>query len=301
MNFLVTGTVAGAEAFMKKLKEAGHNAVFMQYENGELPCDYSFCEGIICNFLFKHHNIEKFTNLKYLQLTSAGYDRIDIDYVKKHGITLFNAGDVYSIPMAEFAISGVLQLYKKSSFFYGNKSEHKWEKNREIKELYGKRVCVVGCGNVGRESAKRFKGFGCRVYGVNRTVREDECFDKILPLSELASETAKADIVLISIAKIPETEKIISEDIIKALKKDAVLINLARGEIVDETALIKALETYEIFGAVLDVFECDPLCADSPLWELENVVLTPHNSFIGENNADRMHSLIFENMKKSNV
>ena len=128
MKLLVTGAWKCTKEQLNSLAELGHSIIFMQNESEDLPCDYSEIEGAICNGLFLHHSIEKFTNLKYIQLTSAGFDRVPMDYVKSHGITINNARGVYNIPMAEFAVSGVLQLYKKSQFFY-EKQKTKFGKN----------------------------------------------------------------------------------------------------------------------------------------------------------------------------
>ena len=99
--------------------------------------------------LFLSHPIEKFTNLRYIQLTSAGFDRVPMEYVKVHNIEIRNARGVYSIPMAEFALCGVLQLYKQSRFFMENQKARTWEKHRRLLELSGKTVCIIGCGSVG--------------------------------------------------------------------------------------------------------------------------------------------------------
>ena len=148
MKLLITGAWQVSNEQLNQIKLMGHSVVFMQNEKDELPCDYCEVEGVVCNGLFLHHSIEKFTNLKYIQLTSAGFDRVPIDYVKEKGITIFNARGVYSIPMAEFAISGVLQLYKQTNFFRKNQEDCAWVKHRELLEIYGKTVSIVGCGTV---------------------------------------------------------------------------------------------------------------------------------------------------------
>lgn len=126
MNLLVTGAFDCTEKELNMLRELGHNVVFMQQEKAPLPCDAAWVEGIIGNGIFLSHPIEQFTSLKYIQLTSAGFDRVPMDYVKEHGIEIHNARGVYSIPMAEFALCGVLQLYKQSEYFLKNQKVHKW-------------------------------------------------------------------------------------------------------------------------------------------------------------------------------
>ena len=113
MNLLITGAWTGAKDYIEQIENEGHAVVFLQYEKDDLPCAYEWVEGVICNGLFLTHSIEKFVNLKYIQLTSAGFDRVPMEYVAEHNIEIHNARGVYSIPMAEFAVAGVLQLYKK--------------------------------------------------------------------------------------------------------------------------------------------------------------------------------------------
>ena len=126
MKLLITGAWRQAKDYIKIIEQMGHQVIFLQYEKDELPCVPEWIEGVICNGLFLEHSIEQFTNLKYIQLTSAGFDRVPMDYIKEHGIQIRNARGVYSIPMAEFAICGVLQLYKQASFFMKKKQEHSW-------------------------------------------------------------------------------------------------------------------------------------------------------------------------------
>lgn len=294
MKLLVTGAWSSAKKHIKTIEQMGHTVCFMQHEKEKLPCSYEWIEGVIGNGIFMFHPIEKFVNLKYIQLTSAGYDRVPMNYVKQHKITIHNAKGVYSIPMAEFAIAGVLQLYKKMQFFAENQKKHLWEKNRSLLELNGKTVCIVGCGDVGIECAKRFAAFGCNVIGVNRTVRGIECFQKIYSLKEIDKVLEQADIIILAIAETDQTKKLIDEKRLRKIKNTAIIVNIARGTIVDINALLEHLE--EIGGAVLDVFEEEPLRENSPLWEKENVIITPHNSFVGEKNEKRLLEIIQENL-----
>ena len=162
MRILVTGAWRFTETERKAVENLGHEVVFMQNEKDELPCAPESVEGVICNGLFLSHPIEKFTALRYVQLTSAGFDRMPMEYAKSHGIVVQNARGVYSVPMAEFALCGVLDLYKRSRFFYENQKNRVWEKHRGVLEIFGKCVAVVGCGSVGTETANMpFKMAAC--------------------------------------------------------------------------------------------------------------------------------------------
>lgn len=296
MNLLITGAWQSAKENIEQIEKRGHVVVFLQYEKDELPCAYDWVEGIICNGLFQYHNIEKFTNLKYIQLTSAGFDRVPMKYVTEHGIEIHNARGVYSIPMAEFALGGVLQLYKQFSFFKENQKAHKWEKHRGLMELYGKTVSIIGCGSVGTECAQRFHAFGCKVVGVDLFVRRDGCYDAMFSLEQLGEVLRITDILVLTLPLTQNTRHIIDEYTLSLLKEGAIVVNIARGAIIDTKALEEALESH-LGGAVLDVFEEEPLEEDSSLWERENVVVTPHNSFVGEGNKERLNQVILDNLK----
>ena len=219
-----------------------------------------------------------------------------MDYIQAKGIRIHNARGVYSIPMAEFALSGVLQLYKQSRFFWNNQKEHRWEKHRGLLELSGKNVCIVGCGSVGSACAKRFQAFDCSVQGIDIVARETAFFDNIVPLELLDALLPEIDILVLTLPLTPQTNHLIDRQRIEKMKPGAILINIARGAIVDTKALTPALQN-QLGGAVLDVFEEEPLHADSPLWKLDNVIISPHNSFVGEGNSDRLSRLIIENLE----
>jgi phosphoglycerate dehydrogenase-like enzyme len=295
MKLLVTGAWKCTQEQLNALSRLGHEVTFLQNEKDVLPCDYEEVEGVICNGLFLHHSIEKFTSLRYIQLTSAGFDRVPMDYVQAHGIEIHNARGVYSIPMAEFALSGVLQLYKQSRFFYKNQEKRVWEKHRGILELYGKTVCIVGCGSVGTECAKRFQAFGCKVIGVDLYPRVDENYEVIYPLTDIEVCLAQADVVVLTLPLTEETQGMMNKARLNVMKDGSVLVNIARGAVVEENALCEALDE-KLLGAVLDVFEEEPLAENNGLWQRENVMTTPHNSFVGDGNAERLYQVIIKNL-----
>lgn len=295
MNLLITGAWNVAVDYIEKIEAYGHNTAFLQFEKDELPCPYEWVEGVIGNGLFLSHSIERFVNLKYIQLTSAGFDRVPMEYVREHGIEIHNARGVYSIPMAEFAITGVLQLYKRMDFFRESQRKHEWNKRRDLLELFGKVVCIVGCGSVGTECAKRFRAFGCDVIGVDLFPREDANYSRMVGLDRLDDVLPEADVLILTLPLTDETWHLMNADRLGILKPGAILINIARGAVVDTQALIKRVN--KLGGAVLDVFEEEPLDEYSPLWDMENVIVTPHNSFMGENNQKRLGIVILGNLE----
>ena len=296
MNLLITGAWQEAKDYIEIIEKRGHQVQFLQFEKDVLPCDYEWVEGIIGNGIFLTHPIEKFKNLRYIQLTSAGFDRVPMDYVREHNIEINNARGVYSDPMAEYAVAGVLSLYKSQRFFTENQKDHKWEKKRDLKELAGQKVCILGCGSVGTECAKRFEAFGCMVLGIDIVVREIEHFSCVYHLNDAKEVLSKSDIVIITLPLTDETYHMFDKEMFEAMKPGAVVVNIARGALIDTHELISALSN-KLGGAVLDVFEEEPL-GDSPLWDMENMVITPHNSFVGNGNNRRMSNVIMKNLEK---
>lgn len=295
MNLLITGAWQEAKEYIETIEKIGHQVLFLQFEKDELPCDYEWVEGIVGNGIFLTHPIEKFKNLRYIHLTSAGFDRVPMSYVEEHNIEIYNAKGVYSIPMAECAVSGVLQIYKQARYFYANQQAHRWEKHRGLLELYGKKVAIVGCGSVGTECAKRFAAFGCNVIGVDLYPREDKNYSKMVKLRELDQLLTIIDVLVLAVPLTDETRHLMNISRFERMKTGAVLVNIARGAVIDTNALCEILSRLE--GAVLDVFEDEPLEEDSPLWMAENVIITPHNSFVGDNNQKRLSNLIMRNIE----
>jgi len=296
MKLLLTGAYPYTQEQIEKLKVMGHEVVFVQQEKDPIP-DMDTFEYVVCNGLFLYHSIEKFAKLRHIQLISAGLDRVPMDYIKEHQIKIYNAGSVYSVPMAEFALSGVLTLYKRSRFFLQNQKEHRWEKHRNLLELNGKTVLIVGCGSVGTQCAKRFFAFGCKVIGVDMFPTLKEGYEGIYPISRVDELLPQSDVVVLTVPLTEETRHLFDKERIANMKDGAVLVNIARGAVVEADALIDALKS-KLLGAVLDVFEEEPLAAEHPLWGLENVILTPHNSFVGEGNNKRMFDLICSNLER---
>lgn len=295
MNILVTGAWIDAKSNIEVIEKLNNNVIYMQNEADILPCSYEWVEGIIGNGVFLTHPITKFTNLKYVQLTSAGYDRVDMNYINSHNIIIKNARGVYSKPIAEYVMCGILELYKNSKFFIKNQINHVWEKDRNLREINGETVCIIGCGSVGIECAKKLSGFDCDVYGIDLTCKKNKWFKKIESIENIKKILSKSDIVIITVPLSEKTYHMFNKDIFNIMKEDSILVNVSRGMIVNTEDLIDALEK-KLYGAVLDVFEEEPL-ENSELWDMKNVIITPHNSFAGNNNSKRLNELIISNLE----
>ncbi len=280
MNLLLTGAFAYTEAQKEQLKSLGAEITFVQDEREQLTIDVSQFDAVVCNGLFLQNDITAFKSLRFIQATSAGLDRMPLEYIKENGIVLRNARGVYSVPMAEFAVSGVLSLYKHTVRFLKNQETHAWVKDRGVREL-----------------AKRFKAFDMRVLAADICRPTADCYDGYFPMDALSEALSAADVVVLTLPLTEETRGMFGKTLFARCKSDAILVNLARGAVVCEADLADALQSGLLGGAVLDVFEIEPLPQDSPLWEMENVLVTPHNSFVSPKNSERLFRCIYENLK----
>lgn len=298
MKTLITGAFQYNENQKKELEKLNLEIQFMQDERKESNINFEEFELVICNSLFLYQDIKKFKNLKMIQLTSAGLDRVPLDYIKKSGIQLFNARGVYSIPMAEWTVLKILEIYKNSRTFYEKQNKKIWEKDRNILELNGKTAAIVGYGNVGHEIAKRLKAFNVIINAIDIAKKEDDYIEKFYHITELEEGIKNADIVILTLPLTKETEGIMNEEKMQQMKDDSILVNIARGKIIKEEDLIKLLEMNKFIGVALDVFEEEPLKKENKLWNFDNVIITPHNSFVGENNNNRLFELLKNNIKE---
>lgn len=296
MNLLITGAFGWKPEQIQALRDLGLNVFFLQQEKDLLPIDAKDVDVAVCNGLFLHHPLSEFANLKYIQLTSAGFDRVPMDEVKERGIAIHNARGVYSIPMAEWAICKVLDVYKGTAAAIDFQRSRQWVKNRKMREIAGKNVAVLGAGNVGGEVAKRFKAFGASVIGYDIALFDNPLFDEIHLIEDFIPEAERYDIVVITLPLTDQTRGMIGREILEHMKFDTVMVNIARGAIIDSDALTDVLGKRKDLTAILDVFDIEPLPAESPLWNMPNVVVSPHNSFVGDGNNDRMFKVIYSNL-----
>lgn len=297
MKILITGAFKCSDIQIQEIENLGHECIFLQDEKDEINVDKTEIDAIICNGFFLYHNIEEYSNLKYIQLTSAGLDRVPLDYIRKNKIQLYNARGVYSIPMAEWTLLKLLEIYKNSRLFYKNQENKRWEKDREIQELNGKIATIVGYGSVGNEIAKRLNAFNVKINIVDITEKKDEYIENFYNINELEKAMQTTDILILTLPLTKETEGIINNNVLNKMKDESVLINISRGKVINENDLINVIKLNKFKGVALDVFEEEPLREDSELWNFENVIITPHNSFIGENNNKRLFELIMKNLK----
>ena len=296
MKLIVTGALQATAEELNTLASLGFEVTLHPDERQKVadPAQY---DAAVCNGLFLHNDIADFSNLKLIQLTSAGMDRAPVAYAHSHGIKLFNAAGVYSVPMAEWTVMRLLELYKNAAAGYENQKNKLWSKDRGWKELSGSTACIVGFGAYGQETAKRLHAFGVNVTVVNRSGKESPFVNRFYPLEQLDEALADADIVILAIALTEQTRHLFDRARLAAMKPGALFLNAARGALVDENALVDALKTGYLAGAALDVFETEPLPEASLLWDCPNTLLSPHNSFVSPQNHHRLMDVVRKNLK----
>lgn len=297
MNLLLTGCFNYSEAQKKALDSLGYTIYFMQYEQEALPLLASDVDAVVCNGLFQSHNINEFTRLKFIQLTSAGLDRVPMDAIKDYDIKLFNARGVYSIPMAEWALFRVLEYYKQGWFFRQEQIAGQWTKHRGLREIAGIKVAIIGAGSVGQEVAKRFQSMGAETTGFDIHKNETVGFHHMALTETFKMYAGEFDVIVVTAPLLPSTVGLISREVLMEMKESAMLVNIARGGLIDQQALIDVLFQRPDLFAALDVFEEEPLPASSPLWKMKNVAISPHNSFVSDGNNKRMFDIIYANLK----
>jgi phosphoglycerate dehydrogenase-like enzyme len=219
----------------------------------------------------------KAKRLRLIQLFTAGYEGLQIHGVPPR-VVVANAGDSWSPGVAEHGMALLLALVKCLPHAIANQSVHKWERShaRRMDTLEGKTLAIVGFGSIGHEFARRAKVFGMHIVGLSRSAKPDPLADEVRPVSELNSVLARADVVLVAVPYSKATEHIIGAEQLAACKTGALLINLARGGLVDSAALGAALQSGRLGGAGTDVTDPEPLPADDPLWDCPNLIITPH-------------------------
>ncbi len=241
--------------------------------------------------------LTRIPGLRWIHTISAGVDHLLFPELRDSDAILTNASGVFNIPIAETVMAYILAVVKRLPEFWARQREHRWEK-LPLRELRGLTVGVIGLGDIGTEVARLCRAFGMRVLGLRRRPAPSDIADEVMPPDRLHDLIARSAFVVIAVPLTAETRGMIGRAELAAMKPDAWLINISRGAIVDEEALMEALREGRIGGACLDVFAQEPLPPDSPLWDLPNVIITPHNSWSSPHIEEREIDLFLENLRR---
>lgn len=243
--------------------------------------------------------------LKWLHSTATGVAQLMYPELRDSGIVVTNPSGILSVPMAEHIIGVMLALARNfpDSVRYQDRAcwaqQQLWDKPQQLTELNGRLLLIVGYGSIGRELAKRARAFDMRVWGVTRSGKGDTTHtERIVSVAQLDELLPHADYVVLAAPETPDTQDLMNVARIAKMKTSARLINVARGSLLDETALVSALEQGRLGGAVLDVTGTEPLPPDNPLWNAPNLFITPHMSAISDRLWIRETALLMDLLER---
>jgi len=239
--------------------------------------------------------ITRMPRLRYICAMSAGTERLETLEKLKPDVRVTSGRGIHGPQMSELAFLAMIALSREFPRMQRNQRSHVWERWPQ-KLLWGKTAVLVGIGPIAEELAVRCAAFGLHVIGVSDARSAAPHFEKMLPRSRLQEAAAEADFLIVLVPLSAQTRHMIDDGVLGAMKRTGILINLARGPVVDEKALIQRLKDGRIAGAALDVFEVEPLPSDSPLWDMPNVIVTPRIGGMSDVYADQVLPLVVHNL-----
>ncbi|MFP5107440.1 D-2-hydroxyacid dehydrogenase [Neobacillus sp. C211] len=249
-----------------------------------------------------HNGIEEYclsphSKLKWFQSWSAGVDYLPLEEMDSRNIYLTSANGVHAYPISETIFALMLGLTRKIHTYVKNQQKKTWHHAHMGQEIHEKTIGIIGVGTIGKETAKIAKAFGMHVLGVRHSGKPEDYVDEMYSPDQLDQLLPKCDYVVVTLPHTKETNQMFGAEQFKQMKTSAFFMNIGRGEIVVEADLIQALREGTIAGAGLDVFETEPLSPESPLWEMENVIITPHTS----GSTDHYNQRVIENILIPNL
>jgi phosphoglycerate dehydrogenase-like enzyme len=261
--------------------------------------------NIFVGFTLRAEQLRAARQLKWLHCISAGVSQLMIPELRESQIIVTNASGVHASTMAEHVIGMILALLRDFPGAIRYQLQRRWAQ-QEIwdgddrpQEIQGRTVLIVGFGAIGRAIAERLRSFGVHVWAVSRSGSADAGLaERVLPVAQLDSALSDADVVVLAAPETPGTHGMIGAGQLARMKRTAILINVARGSLIDEPALISALRDRTIAAAGLDVAVEEPLPAESPLWSLDNVLITPHISGVTDRLWEREAELLLDNLDR---
>jgi phosphoglycerate dehydrogenase-like enzyme len=246
----------------------------------------------------KEYCLDPQSKLKWLQSWSAGVDYLPLEELNSRNIHLTSANGVHAYPITETIFALMLGITRKIHTYVKNQQQKTWHHAHMGQEIHGKTIGIIGVGSIGKETAKIAKAFGMNVLGVRHSGSPVDYVDEMYTPAQLDQLLPNCDYVVVTLPLTKETNQLFGAKQFKQMKSSAYFINIGRGEIVVESELIQVLREGTIAGAGLDVFETEPLSPESPLWEMENVIVTPHTSGSTEHYNQRVvENILIPNLK----
>lgn len=234
-------------------------------------------------------------SLEWFQAESAGVNQY-LDVIDEN-TKLTCATGSYGIAISEYMIAMMLNMMKRIPTYFKDQQERRWINEGHVISPIGKRILVVGTGNIGTEFAKRAKALGGYIVGMRRRKEALESFDEMHTIDELKKEVSKADVIAISLPASQYTYHLFNRDILEACKEQAILMNVGRGNVIDTSVLENVHDHF--LGIWLDVLEEEPLPVDSPLWDMDNLLVTPHitGGYQLDITLENLYKIVYHNMK----
>ncbi|WP_017473706.1 D-2-hydroxyacid dehydrogenase [Amphibacillus jilinensis] len=245
----------------------------------------------------KEAHIKKATALKWIMVISAGVDRLPFQAIKERNILVTNARGIHQTPMTEYAIAMLLNHYRQHQVFAEQQAEKVWDATIATREISGRTLTIVGAGAIGEELARIGQAFRMTTIAVTHSGGERRYFDHVYQNHQLEQALSQADFVVSILPSTPETKGYYQYRHFEKMKKDAIFLNMGRGDAVDPTVLIQALDDQQFEHAILDVTPVEPLPKDSPLWEHEKITLTPHVSGKSAHYLPRALEIFLDNLQ----
>ena len=260
---------------------------------------------IFVGYSLRAEQLKDAKKLKWIHSTAAGVAQLMYPELRDSGILVTNPSGIFSVPMAEHTMGLLLALARNFPDSVRHQDhahwsqQELWDKPQHLTEINGKVLLIVGYGSIGREVAKRARAFEMRVWGVTRSGEGDRTHaEKIFTAAKLREALPEADYVLIAAPETAETRHLIGAAEIAKMKRGARLINVGRGSLLDEAALLRALDSGALGGAAIDVAKLEPLPAQSPLWKAPNLLITPHTSGVSDRLWDRQAGVLLELLER---
>ena len=267
-----------SDAYIERFRDLTGEEISVARLNGECAAILEKAEVVIAQDRDFSRALECCPGLKLGLVVSAGVDRLPFQDLIRRGVRIANAGSVSAEAMSDYAMGAILMFSSRLLHCHENQRRRYWEPYLYTAPVRDCRLLIVGAGKIGGRIAEKARAFGMIIEGVSRSARPNPAFDAIFTLSDLDARLALADYVVCTIPLTDETRRLFDGARFSGMKPGAVFINLARGAVCDQDALARALSGGRLGGAALDVFSPEPLPADSPLWDMENVLITPHSS-----------------------
>ncbi|AVR00857.1 hydroxyacid dehydrogenase [Oceanobacillus iheyensis] len=237
--------------------------------------------------------LEQNNDLKWVQTWSAGVNNLPLEQLSEHNVSITSANGVHAYPISETIFALMLGLTRKIHTYVRQQQQKQWEHADLKLEIHEKTIGVLGVGAIGLETAKIAKAFGMKVLGVRHSGKSTDYVDEMYTPDQLSDVLPQCDVVVITLPLTDETTNLFGKEQFEQMKNSSILINIGRGPIVKENELVDALQSGVIAGAGLDVFATEPLPEDSPLWDMENVIVTPHTAGSTEHYTERVVRDIF--------